>query len=546
TRQDVGQQQGAPWQADEIQPAEEKTLTWRRAHPLSPLVRSWLLIVAFLFAFVRPAVEDIFSGEESITFDDLANLPVPQDGPLRFLEIFGSYWLLVAVLLVFLLALVPFFSTWFFYRFALDDRNVYIKSGMLFKSERKARLDRVQSIDLNRPLVARLLGLAELKFDVADGAASALAVQYLKYSDARDLRERLLSQVRQLRAGGKTQEQDVPAQQVLTGSLAGAEGEPGEASTAEGKQLRQRLSQHVTENFVGVTGADEQQIIHVPVARLIGSMFLSMSTVVTVLAVLAFIGLMFWAGMGVGAVFASNVALILGLVSAIWKRFNTGFNFRLSTSPDGLKTRFGFTDTVTKTVPEGRIQMISVTQPLLWRIPGWYKVGVSLAGQDAGESSSFAGELLPVGTRDDLLRILPLVVADETAGGASAEQLQAGLEAKGDGHGFTATPLGRSWRKDWLAVSRKAFALTPALLLVRSGITSKKLKIVPHSKVQSLKLSQGPWGKRYGYADLEVSTAAGGQAHVDLLDAEVARAFLVRQAQLGVQMVQDGGARLTG
>lgn len=511
---------------------QEQTLTWRRAHPLSPLVRSWLIIVAFLLGIVRPAVEDFFRGDDPLTFQDLATAQPPESGILAWLHIFGSFWLPVAAVLVFLLLLVPFFLTWFFYRFAVDTSNVYIKSGMLFKTERKARLDRVQSIDVNRPLLARILGLAELKFDVADGAGSALQVQYLSYREARRLRDELLVQVRELKSGSKPS---------AAGSQLEVEHSAPEVSAHTGEHhLRQRLAQHVTENFLGVRGEGEQQIVHVPVARLLGSMFLSLGVVSGVLFVGALIGVMLWSDISFGAVFASNLALIAGLASALWKRLNTGWNFRLVTSPDGLKTRFGLTDTVTRTVPEGRIQSVIVTQPLLWRLTGWYKVSVALAGQGEGENAAFAGELLPVGTRADLLRILPLVVVDEAHGGATAEQLHAGLDAKGSGHGFTASQLTARFRVDWFAISRNAFSQTPALLLVRGGMMTKKLSITPHAKIQQLELKQGPLGKRYEYAEVSV-TAAGALvsgSEIDLVDTATARALLVRQAQLGVHANQ--------
>lgn len=511
---------------------QEQSLTWRRAHPLSPLVRSWLIIVAFLIGIVRPAVEDFFKGEEPITFQDVMELHPPESGVLAWLHIFGSFWLPVATVLVFLVLLVPFFLTWYFYRFAVDASNVYVKSGMLVKTERKARLDRVQSIDVNRPLVARILGLAELKFDVADGAGSALQVQYLSYREARRLRDELLVQVRELKSGSKPSTAGSPVE--------AGHSDPAPSAPAGEHHLRQRLAQHVTENFLGVRGEGEQQIVHVPVGRLLGSMALSMGVFSGVLFVGALMGVMLWSDISLGAVFASNLALIAGLASALWKRLNTGWNFRLVTSPDGLKTRFGLTDTVTRTVPEGRIQSVIVTQPLLWRLTGWYKVSVALAGQGEGDNAAFAGELLPVGTRADLLRILPLVVVDEAHGGASAEQLHVGLDAKGSGHGFTASQFTARYRIDWFAISRNAFSQTPALLLVRWGMMTKKLSITPHAKIQQLELKQGPLGKRYGYTDLTI-TAAGamaGSSELSLVDAETARALLVRQAQLGVHAHQ--------
>ncbi|WP_237185236.1 PH domain-containing protein [Rothia nasimurium] len=506
----------SPAVSTDITAREEAALTWRRAHPLSPLVRAWLIIVVFIYTIANNLVDDLFTGEEPLDLRELGQSGPPDTVFLSWTSIFGGFWFLGVLAVFFLLLLLPFLSTWFFYRFAVDDRNVYIKSGMLFKTERKARLDRVQSIDVNRPLMARLLGLAELKFDVADGDSSALRVQFLKYSEARSLREQLLAQVRTLKAGSETS----PAASAPVDQPAH-------------RDIADRLGDHLTENFLGVKDAGEQLIVKVPVARLLGSMVLSLGWLVGLLFLLSLGGLMLWAEMSLGAIFASNAAVILAIVSSTWKRFNTGFNFSLSTSPDGLKTRFGFTDTTTQTLPEGRVQRISVEQPLLWRITGWYRVKVTLLGK-TGDQGEFAGELLPVGILDDVMRVLPLVVPAQQDGGVSPAQLMAGLAGSGAEQDFTVSPASARWF-DPLTYRRNGFAVTPLLLLVRSGRWVRRLSFVPHLKVQSLELSQGPLQKRAGLAHLSLRVAGGAlSTAVHNADAEVARALTVRLAQLGV------------
>ncbi|MGH1978592.1 PH domain-containing protein [Rothia sp. L_38] len=506
----------SPAVSTDITAREEAALTWRRAHPLSPLVRAWLIIVVFIYTIANNLVDDLFTGEEPLDLRELGEVGPPDTVFLSWTSIFGGFWFLGVLAVFFLLLLLPFLSTWFFYRFAVDDRNVYIKSGMLFKTERKARLDRVQSIDVNRPLMARLLGLAELKFDVADGDSSALRVQFLKYSEARSLREQLLAQVRTLKEGSATSPAaSAPVEQPAH------------------RDIADRLGNHLTENFLGVKDAGEQLIVKVPVARLLGSMVLSLGWLVGLLFLLSLGGLMLWAEISLGAIFASNAAVILAIVSSTWKRFNTGFNFSLSTSPDGLKTRFGFTDTTTQTLPEGRVQRISVEQPLLWRITGWYRVKVTLLGK-TGDQGEFAGELLPVGILDDVMRVLPLVVPAQQDGGVSPAQLMAGLAGSGAEQDFTVSPASARWF-DPLTYRRNGFAVTPLLLLVRSGRWVRRLSYVPHLKVQSLELSQGPLQKRAGLAHLSLRVAGGAlSTAVHNADAEVARALTVRLAQLGV------------
>ena len=510
----------------EVTAGQEATLTWRRAHPLSPLVRAWLIIVVFLYTIANNLVDDLFTDQEPLDLSELVQGGPPESVFFSWTAIFGSFWILGLLASFFLLLLLPFLSTWFFYRFALDDRNVYIKSGMLFKTERKARLDRVQSIDLNRPLMARLLGLAELKFDVADGASSALRVQFLKYAQARSLREQLLAQVRSLKA------ESVSLPEALDST-----GQAGQGGLSEGKgrhrDLADRLGDHLAENFLGVKDAGEQLIVKVPLARLLGSMLLSLGWMMGLLFLLGMGALMLWAEMSLGAIFASNAAVLLTIISSTWKRFNTGFNFSLSSSPDGLKTRFGFTDTTTQTLPEGRVQRIVVEQPLLWRMTGWYRVKVTLLGK-VGDQGEFAGELLPVGSLEDVLQILPLLLPAQQEGGVASGQLLAGLAANGPEEGFRVSPPSARWF-DPLTYRRNGFALTPLLLLVRSGRWVRRLSFVPHSKLQSLELSQGPLQRRAGLAHLSLRVAGGTfSTAVHNADAEVARALAIRLAQLGL------------
>lgn len=501
------------------------TLEWRRAHPLSPLVRAWLIVVVLGYSILSNGLEEFLAGARDFNLKELGEAGPPDTIFFTWSSVFGGYWYLAVLAAIFVLLLLPFISTWFFYRFAVDEQNVYVKSGMLFKTERKARLDRVQSIDVNRPFVARLLGLAEVKFDVADGASSALKVEFLRYRDARDLREQLLAQVRALKAGA------VPPSP--SPAPAGAGGPVVAGGAAPSPDLVDRLADHVAENFLGIKDADERLVVQVPVGRLLGSMLLTVGWIVGVLAVALIVGVLLWAEASLATIATTNIALVMGIVSSAWKRFNTGFNFSLSTSADGLKTRFGFADTTTQSLPAGRVQKIEVIQPLLWRLTGWYRVKVTLLGKSEGQGE-FAGELLPVGTFDEVMRVLPLVLPSEQDGGVSLPQLQAGLGGVGPEQGFIVSPASARVF-DWFTYRRNGFALTPALLVVRSGRWVHSLALVPHGKVQALALSQGPWQRRLGLANVQFKIAGSALGvTVQNTDAEVARALLVRQAQMGV------------
>ncbi|MCY7403155.1 MAG: PH domain-containing protein, partial [Cryobacterium sp.] len=59
------------------------------------------------------------------------------------------------------------YLSWRMHTFRVTGEIVEVRSGVIFRSNRKARLDRVQGVNLARPLVPRLFGAARLEITVA-------------------------------------------------------------------------------------------------------------------------------------------------------------------------------------------------------------------------------------------------------------------------------------------------------------------------------------------------------------------------------------------
>ena len=146
-------------------------------HPASPFVRGWVALAAIGFFFGR----DIF--ERSL-----------QGRPVFEEEVAGrASWLLAGGAMVLLVSVLGFLLTWYFTKYQVSGGYVRVNTGFLFRQQRQARLDRVQAIDIEQPLLARIFGLAELKFEVADAGESAVRLAYLKIDDARQLRATILA-----------------------------------------------------------------------------------------------------------------------------------------------------------------------------------------------------------------------------------------------------------------------------------------------------------------------------------------------------------------
>ena len=69
--------------------------------------------------------------------------------------------------------------SWRFSRFRVADTLIELRTGVLFRQHRQVRFDRIQAVDLGRPLLARLTGLSEVVVQSAGGKDSHLKLSFL-------------------------------------------------------------------------------------------------------------------------------------------------------------------------------------------------------------------------------------------------------------------------------------------------------------------------------------------------------------------------------
>ena len=84
------------------------------------------------------------------------------------------------------------YLTWWFTRYLIDGTELRITSGILQKSSRRIPYERIQSVDIAEPFLARIIGLAELRIEMAGGKDSRTTLRFLPLDDARRLRRLLL------------------------------------------------------------------------------------------------------------------------------------------------------------------------------------------------------------------------------------------------------------------------------------------------------------------------------------------------------------------
>ena len=142
---------------------------WHRLHPLTPLLRGGLFLrrhrrtssIANLrdrlvYLFLPWLAPDIHAGR--------ARGVRAAGDPIDFIIANNLYLVAVLVVLGVLLVLIGvFYLSWRFHTFRITGDDVEVRSGILFRTQRRAPLDRVQGVNLTRPMFARLLGMAKLE-----------------------------------------------------------------------------------------------------------------------------------------------------------------------------------------------------------------------------------------------------------------------------------------------------------------------------------------------------------------------------------------------
>ena len=306
-----------------------------RLHPLTPLLRGgrYLLLVSAVF------------GQQAVRQGD------------------GRMLLLIALAGTPLAVLAGLVS-WLYTRYRIEDGELRIDSGVLIRRNRRVPLARVQSIDLVRPLLARVLGLAELRLEVVGGGSSEGRLSYLTESQALILRSHLLT--------------------LATGIAPDPTLQPTD---------------------------DDQPLLHVPTGTLIASVLLGAPAVVLTIALLATV---VTAAISRSAVVVVLITLLTGSLSVLSvsvRRVLAEYGFRVSHSPQGLRLRHGLLDTRSQTIPAGRVQALRLSQPLLWRPFGWVRVEVDVAGYGGRQEEQAAtSALLPVAPRAIAERLIAEVL----------------------------------------------------------------------------------------------------------------------------------------
>ena len=304
---------GPAW-APQQAPAAKVT---ERAHPLTPFVRGWIVILALAFGLGRELLQNQ---------SEAAQLP-----PLEFLASGIGIALLGAVAVGYV--------SWRFTHFVIDADELRVDTGAVFKRSVRVAFDKVQAIDVVQPFAARLIGLAELQIDV--GSQERVRLRYLKLTRAYALRDYLLARARGHQVAAQEHAQ---AASVLTD-----------------------------------LNAQDEVLVKVPPQTLLLAAVTSHEffSIVGGGIVTAAIVVYFGFGWGWLAVALPVASALFGFIS---RRVTGQFNYTLSRREHGLRISRGLTSLTSQSLPPRRIQAVQLTQSPIWRWLGLYRLDIAVIG----------------------------------------------------------------------------------------------------------------------------------------------------------------------
>ncbi|MEV6941073.1 PH domain-containing protein [Streptomyces sp. NPDC051172] len=273
-------------------------------------------------------------------------------------------------------------------------------------------------------------------------------------------------------------------------------------------ELLARAAGFAPETAHEVGEAPARELLRTPPRDLAISVLLTGATWCSLAAALVVPPVLWLATHSVWTVLATSLPLLGAAGASSAGRFVGEYDWTVGESPDGLRIDHGLLDRTHETVPPGRVQTVRIVEPLLWRRLGWVRVELDVAGS----SNSVLVPVAPRAVAESVVaRVLPGVTVP------SAEAL-----SRPPRRASWCQPVW--WRGQHIAVTDTVFA-------ARHGLLRRNLALVPHAKVQSVRLVQGPWKRLWRLADVHVDTGADKTVTARLRDAQEAAELLRGQAE---------------
>jgi len=413
-------------------------------------------------------------------------------------------WLAVLLIPYSALAIARYLT----FRFRYGADALIVRSGVLVRRVRHIPYARIQNLDARQNPIHRLFGVVQVRIETGAGAEPEAVLDVLPITELGAMRRRVFGRetVVEPVAGAEVLLRLPPEELLLAGFI------ENRGMVLILALLGALWQSGIAERILAAFGADEwgeglirQLAAGIPDGRLNPGRFLFALSVV--------------------------VAALLGLrvLSMLWSLTRL-YDFRLIRDGEDLRTEYGLFTRVTATIPLRRVQSVVVREQLLHRPFGRAALRVVTAGGlGVGADARAAREwLAPILPRKDVARLVRLVLP-----GCEFDQVEWQPT-----HPRTFLRLARRW---FLFAAVLAGALSPWLgtrgillasavlglgllaarararrlgwvtafdcVLFRDGALTSRVRIARHQRIQAVALTESPFDRRSGMAQLHADTA---------------------------------------
>ena len=406
------------------------------------------------------------------------------------------------------------------FSYRITPKQIVIQSGVLNRKNRSIPIERVQNTQIERNLVARMLGLAKVKIETAGSSSTEGSLEYVHQGEARKIRQVVRSFQRE---------------------SADAEADATDEDEADVETLLDMSLRRVL-----LSGAFRFSLLYLAVIFSVLELFNPETLIQRFIRAdrLDWLTEVMFSHPAL-AIFASVlVAVILGWISGIAVHLARYYDFQLWLDGDKLRKRHGLFTVTEGTIPLDKVQTLILRTNPLMRAFGWYELKVQTIGINVEEQGHRV--IAPFAGGDRLLKLARRVRTFELPESFTSVSP---LTIRRRFFRYTAVltalllPTVYFWPVGWpylggVALPWWGFGLVPLILgwallqyrnykyaagedgfYIRRGVVSHYLWIVPVEKFHVFHATASIFQRRLGLKTLFVDTAGAATfAYPEVID----------------------------
>lgn len=445
----------------------------KQVHRLTPILKAWSTLLAILIGIGATLFNAIGSNLKDVAEKVSNYLPIHSGLALVLMMV-------AALVLIFVGVWFGSYIWWKAMGYSLDEEEIRLEYGVISKTLRTARYDRIQAVDVHEDWLPRLFGLASVRVETAGGSDSVLEIAYLEKQVAAALRKEIIA----IHRGHAEESEEVE--------------DPG-----------------------------VELVPTVPVQRSLVAAAIHGSTAITVLAFIFVAAFpLLWPLL---------VPWLAGSVPWLFRTVDKSYQFRAELKDELIEIHYGWLNRRRQSIPLGRVHAVEIMQPTLWRFLGWWQVRISIAGygMNLEKSASEAGTtvVLPVGEKG-LAIWLAAVMLD-----VDPETLTRDGNPSACGKRVLYRSPQRARLLSPLDLEKQAVTFVPRrelgepVIALHAGRIRRRVKLIQAEHVQELTLVRGPISGALGLANVELNLVPGISMRAPQLSQEDADELLDRLRQ---------------